>query len=270
MKQTSPDGPAAVRPSFAALVLAGERGGTDPVAVAAGVAHKSLAPVAGRPMLDRVLDALAASPGIAETVVAAGTAAVADHASVRGVRVVPTGPSPSRTVAAAWETLGRPVPLLVTTSDHPLLTPAMVADFCLGAAARGADIAAGLVTRPVLLAAFPDSRRTWLRFSDAPASGANLFALMTAQGMAAVAFWQRVEQELKRPWRIAAAFGWTTVLRYLAGRLTLEDAFAVASRTIGARAAPVLLDQAEAAIDVDKPDDLLQAEAILARRAPAP
>ena len=36
---------------FTALVLAGSRGAADPVAQAAGVAHKALAPVGGIPMI---------------------------------------------------------------------------------------------------------------------------------------------------------------------------------------------------------------------------
>ena len=55
---------------FTALVLAGSRGPDDPVARAAGVAHKCLAPVAGVPMAVRVVQALAASPGIDRIAVA--------------------------------------------------------------------------------------------------------------------------------------------------------------------------------------------------------
>src|SRR3546814_7084049 len=47
---------------FTVLVLAGDRGPQDPVSQAAGVAHKCLAPVAGRTMLERVVTALVASP----------------------------------------------------------------------------------------------------------------------------------------------------------------------------------------------------------------
>ena len=47
---------------FTALVLAGSRGPTDPVAAAAGLPHKALVPVAGRPMLLRVIDTLRQCP----------------------------------------------------------------------------------------------------------------------------------------------------------------------------------------------------------------
>jgi GTP:adenosylcobinamide-phosphate guanylyltransferase len=49
---------------LSAIVLAGSRGPDDPVARAAGLQHKALVPVAGVPMLQRVLDTLAAVPRI--------------------------------------------------------------------------------------------------------------------------------------------------------------------------------------------------------------
>ena len=51
---------------FAALVLAADRGPGDPVAKAAGVPCKSLAPVHGSPMVFRVINALDASEEVDE------------------------------------------------------------------------------------------------------------------------------------------------------------------------------------------------------------
>ena len=47
-----------IEPMFNAIVLAADRGQGDPVAVAAGVAAKCLTPVAGEPMVVRVVRAL--------------------------------------------------------------------------------------------------------------------------------------------------------------------------------------------------------------------
>ena len=80
-----------------------------------------------------------------------------------------------------------------------------------------------------------------------------------------MAFWRRVEQERKRPWRLVRAFGLRPLFAYLFGRLTLDDAMVRASGVIGARVAAVRLPFAEAAIDVDKPADLALVEAILSR-----
>jgi GTP:adenosylcobinamide-phosphate guanylyltransferase len=258
---------------FTALVLAGSRGPDDPVAMAAGVAHKCLAPVAGMPMAVRVVEALAASPGIERIAIALQDPALLDQLPVlapliRAGRcsVLPTAATPSLSVQRALDELPDPLPLLVTTGDHPLLTPEIVAHFCAAARRTGADLVAGLTTASAIKTAYPDAQRTYLRFRDERYSGANLFAVLQPEGRRAVAFWRRAEQERKRPWRLVRAFGWRPLLAYLLGRLTLDQALARASQVIGARVAAVVLPQAEAAIDVDKPADLELVETILARR----
>ena len=72
---------------------------------------------------------------------------------------------------------------------------------------------------------------------------------------------------LKTPWRYAAEVGVGPLLDYVTGRLTLERMASRLSRMMGARAAPVLMPMAEAAIDVDTPGDLRQVEAIISRRS---
>ncbi|MGH6720389.1 MAG: NTP transferase domain-containing protein, partial [Alphaproteobacteria bacterium] len=67
---TTPDEPPT------ALVLAAARRPDDPIARAAGVDHKALVPVAGVPMLQRVVEALRASGCVGRIVVSIDRAAV--------------------------------------------------------------------------------------------------------------------------------------------------------------------------------------------------
>ena len=71
-------GRAAADPPFTALVLAGSRGAGDPVARAAGVAHKCLVPVAGVPMAVRVVETLAACPSVGRIALALEDPALLD------------------------------------------------------------------------------------------------------------------------------------------------------------------------------------------------
>ena len=258
---------------FTALVLAGSRGPDDPVARAAGIAHKCVAPVAGVPMVVRVVEALAACPAVDRIAVALEDPALVDalpalRPLMADGRCVPlaTAATPSLSVQRALDELPDPLPLLVTTGDHPLLTPEIVEYFCAAARATGADLVAALTPAAAIRKAYPEAQRTYLRFRDERYSGANLFAVLRPEGRRAVVFWRKVEQERKRPWRLVRAFGWRPLLAYLLGRLSLDDAMARASSIIGARLAAVVMPQAEAAIDVDKPADLELVETILARR----
>lgn len=259
-----------------AVVLAGERPGeVDPVARAAGVAAKALVPVAGRPMVERVVDALAATPGIGPIrLVARPEAGLLALPGLRALAAAgrlgldPPAASPAASVAAALEAAGG-APLLVTTADHPLLTAALVAEFLEGARASGADLALGLAPAAAVLELAPHTRRTWWRFADGCWSGANLFRLAGPGARPALAFWRRVEAERKRPWRIVRLLGPLDLLLYLTRSLTLAAAMARASRRLGCCVAAVPLGAGEAAIDVDKPEDLVLAEALLSRPAAA-
>lgn len=254
---------AGARVSFAALILAGSRpGAADPVAAAEGVAHKALVEVAGQPMLARVAAALRAS-GAERVAVSANDAAVVALARRLDLDVLPPASGPSGSVAAALDALG--TPLLVTTADHALLDPRWVRDFIADVPAE-ADVAVLLAERAAIEAAVPGSRRTYLRFADGAWSGCNLFYLATPDAERAIGLWRSVEADRKRPWRIVRRFGVGTLIRYLAGRLTLAEALARLGRTAGVRAAAVATRDGLAAVDVDKPGDLSDVRAILASR----
>lgn len=256
-----------------ALILAGERGGENPVARAAGVIDKCWAPAAGVPMVLRVVETLRRCGRIGRIAIslrseptAVEREALARRAAGVALTLLPAGVSPSTSILAAVDALDRPYPLLVTTADHPLLDTRMVEHFWEASAAAGADVAAAVTPASLIEQAYPETRRTYLRFGDGRRSGANLFALLTPEGLRAVEFWRRIEQNRKRPWRLIGAFGLAPLLAYLFGRLTAESAARQASRIFGARAAIVDLPFADAAIDVDKPADLDLVDRILTER----
>lgn len=255
---------------FHALVLAGSRDAVDPVAAMAGMPAKALVPVGGRPMLLRVVDALASAVAIGPIEVVGLSAAACAHADTRDalrqrrVTLRAGQETPSRSVAASFVDLA-PGAVLVTTADHALLRADIVDAFTSRACATQADVVIGMVRYERVRAVCPDTRRTVMRFRGGAYCGCNLFAFLTQSGRDAVGFWTRMEQRRKQPARIARALGLMTLLRYFLRRLTLEEALARLSKLCGARVVAAELPFGEAAIDVDKPDDLKVAEALVVR-----
>ena len=246
-----------------ALILAGQREGVvDPLCEAAGVERKAIIPIAGRPMINYVLDALSASH--VQT-----PFAVSGFDSGYDARLTqaPSGAGPANSALLGAKQINV-FPLLITTCDHPLLTPQMIEAFCEGAAASGADFCVGLADKTVIAPAYPHVKRTYLKFADRSVSGCNLFYIANEKGMAAIEFWQKAQQHRKQPWKLARAFSLSLLISYLTGRLTLDAAFTHASKTLGISAKPVILPYAEAAIDVDKPSDKALVEAIFAAGYP--
>jgi molybdopterin-guanine dinucleotide biosynthesis protein A len=246
---------------FAAAVLAGERPGGSAFSRELGLPASVLVDVAGRSALARVIEALES----AETV-DGGVLCGPSENIYRGnpeFRHILSGSSfswmapqagPSASALAAVERMGR-FPVLLTAGDHALLSAELVETFCAQAREMDVDVAFGLVSYSIVKAAYPESKRTVLRFSNGEFCGANLFALMNRKGTAGPAFWSRLEADRKRPWRMARRIGVGTLLRYLFGRLTLERALESLSRAMGCRVGYVLIGTPRAAVDVDSMAD---------------
>ncbi|WP_423821394.1 nucleotidyltransferase family protein [Salinisphaera sp. SPP-AMP-43] len=255
--------------NWGVIVLAGDRGPDDPVAQAGGARCKAMADVAGQPLLARVLDALSRSEAIADCCVVGPSAdIVADNPELaalleqRGVRWIAPEPSPVASALAGLSALGADRPALITTADHALLDTEMIAAMCR--ARPGVDLSVGLVDYALVRDAFPDSRRTAIRFGGEGYCGCNLFALHTPRGRRLVERWRRVETQRKHPARVVAGMlGWAALARYALRRLSLDGAFDRLSRRHDLNAVPVLLDDPRAAVDVDSIADLRQVEAIL-------
>jgi CTP:molybdopterin cytidylyltransferase MocA len=257
--------------TFTALVMAGSRGVHDPVAAACGLSHKALAPIEGRPMIEHVLDAVAATPAVGRIIAVIERPEILAELPVARrlldagrLRITTARPSPSQSVLAVLD--GEDAyPVLVTTGDHPLLTPVMIEEF-VAAVPRAADVAALVARDRIIRGGYPETRRTYLRFADAAVSGCNLFVLATPGARRAIELWRRIERDRKRPWRMARSLGSSVLVRYLLRRLTLRGAAAALGTRAGVRAVVVESRFAEAAIDVDKVEDLVLARRILAER----
>lgn len=263
--------------AFTGLVLAGRRGPSDEFADALAAAdasgHHALLDVAGVPMLVRVVRTLKACPCIGRIVVS-----IDDPTVLAGVPELSAAlddgsldchealDSPSRSVHDVLTGAAAGEPVLVVTADHALLTPEMV-EQVVKHADGDADLLVALVAATTLRAAYPESRRTYLKFRDDWFSGANLFAFLTPAAATAAEFWVRAERFRKQPWKLVSTFGPISLLLFLTRRLTLDAAFERVSRAIGVRVRAVPMPWAEAAIDVDRPADLELVNRILADRA---
>lgn len=257
---------------FTALVLAADRTANDPVARRTGMACKAFAPIHGTPMIIRVLDALEVS-GMVKTVVVCGPPESAlsgcpelekriEHGSVTWL---PNLDSPSRSANSGLSQIDQDAPVLLTTADHALLTGQIVRYFLGKSQATGSDATVGVVKYEDVAIAYPGVKRTVIRLRDGGVCGCNLYTFLNNRGRGLVSFWQRAEDLRKRPWLlIAQIFGPMAVLSYLLGSLTLERALSAVSAKTGIGVRPVFLPYPQAGVDVDKVEDMLLAESVLA------
>ncbi len=258
-----------VKHKFVAVVLAGERPGGSAISRELDLAASVLVDVAGKSALARVIDALENSEMVEGGLLSGPEEEI--YSKNKELQYILSGSSfqwtppetgPSASALAALEQLDR-YPVLLISGDHALLTPELVDFFCREAHKTDADVVFGMAPYAIVQAAFPESKRTVLKFSDGHYCGTNLFAILNRKGKAGPAFWWELEAQRKHPWRMAHQLGVGLLLRYLLGRLSLDRALESLSRAMGCRMGFVRIEEARAAVDVDSIADRDLAEKIL-------
>ena len=255
---------------WTAVVLAGERPGETAFADAHGVASKALIPVAGEPMLVRVVQTLLESAPVGRILILAqrperllrGT--LAWMSDDERIAAVASGDGISTSIAEIAGSPQAPFPFLVTTADHALLSRPMIETFV--DRVGESDAAFAVVERGVVEAVYPETKRTWLRFSDGDVTGANLFALRTEAARKGLEIWASVEKDRKKAVKLMLSFGPILALRALTRTISLDAVLTRIGQRVGMTVRAVRLPFAEAAIDVDKEADLLLANRIFAER----
>lgn len=263
--------------TYTAIVLAGSRGPDCSVAALGNVSHKALLPINGTPMIERVIAALQNVKAIDKVLVVIETpGALQDLPSLKPLldsgylQALQAKPSPAQSALHGFEAAGAGSagPVLMTTADNCLLTPEII-EYFLASLTEDADVTAAMAKTDLVMQAYPEARRTRMRFRDGGAGGCNLFAFQTPRANRVITFWREIEQNRKSPLTMLRRLGVMTALRYLTNTLTLAQAINKLGKRTGTRLATTDMPFAEAAIDVDKPEDFYLAEKILKQRESA-
>ena len=117
------------------------------------------------------------------------------------------------------------------------------------------DFIVGLVPYANVQKAFPESKRTLLKFAEGVFCGSNLFLIKNQKGVRILEYWRKVETLRKKPWKISRNLGIGFLIRYILGRLTLEKALNTISNHAEAKLRHAIVSNPLAAIDIDSKAD---------------
>jgi len=259
-----------------ALILAGRRRGGDALSPppdetnTGQLSHKAFIDIDGQMMIERVLRCLSSISQIDEIWIAAPDDIKVQLSEIPNISPTPiyidAAGSPALTINDALMKLPEGAQMLVTTCDHPLLTKEMITSFLSSINNETQDIAVACVEKATYEAAYPTSKRTFITFRDVAFSGANLFWMKAGAANPLIQFWRDLEDNRKKPLKMATEIGIITGIQYFLGRLTKAQAIKRLLKKTGVRAELIALKNAEAAIDVDKPEDITLVHAILKAR----
>ena len=244
-----------------AVVLAGDRGPSDPVASAANVKGKALASVAGVSLLERTISTLLGSVSIADIFVVGPDKAYLDedqsvvtllnHANITHIEPA-KGPSASALKGVVQSNC---YPTLLVTCDLVLLTSNIVDKYCQYMSDVEADFVACAVDYLTINDKLPQLKKTQYRFNQHSVCFANLFSVLTKDGLKAIDYWQDIEKSRKKPIQLICKIDWLSVLNYKIGRLSLDQVADKLSSKVGANLKLATMSIPELAIDIDSAHD---------------
>jgi len=254
------------------ILLAGQRAGVvNPLADRAGVTHKCLVPIRGKPLIARVLDTVTGLPAVRAIRISLEPEAHGDVAKLaeafadRGIPIEFV--ANARNIVdsvhiAAGADLG---PFLITTADNVLLTRAGIAH--VRDQLRLHDGVLALARRASVLAAHPDGQRNFYRFRDDEYANCNIYGLADRKALEAGAeIFRGGGQFMKSVWRMIRAFGPINILMLRLGAYDREEAMRRLGRRLGITVEATEFTDGSLAIDVDNERTYQVCEEILARR----
>lgn len=232
---------------------------------------KALLDIAGKPMVQWVLDALGESRCVERVVVVGLESDCGVHCS-KPTAFVPSFGSLLANLEGGLRRLMDLNPqaeyALTVSADIPAITGPMVDWIVETAMQTRHDLYYCVIERHQMEERFPGSRRSYVRLKDREVCGGDLNVLrlgLTAER----AFWEKIVAARKNAMKQAALVGFDVFVLALTRQLTLQRAESMISRRLKLRGRVIVCPYPEIGMDVDKPHQLeLLRRDLATRRVP--
>ena len=220
---------------------------------------KALLDVAGKPMVQWVLDALGEAQSVDNVIVIGATAKSGLTCAKPMYFLSNQGRMLANIVAGVNKVLeldGKAKYVMIVSSDIPALKGAMVdwlAETCMR---TKDDLYYGICPREVMEARYPESKRTYTKLQDMEVCGADINIAHVSMATEHLETWEELIGNRKSPLKQAGVIGLDILFRLLFRRIGLEELVEKVTARIGIKGRAILWDQAEPCMDVDKPHQL--------------
>lgn len=230
---------------------------------------KALIDVAGKPMVQWVLDALDAAPSVGDIVVV-GLADTGTVTSPKIAHYLPDQGSMLKNILGGidWvlETHPEPQYVLGCSSDIPLLTGAMVERLLARCTDPAVEVYHTIVPREKMEQRFPGSRRSYVHFRDGDFAAGDIHVAAPHIVHKHRDLWDNLLDNRKNALKQAASLGPAFFAKLLARRLSLVELEQRVREKFGINGRALIVDDAEMGMDADKPFQLEICRRELARQ----
>ncbi|HXF84873.1 MAG TPA: NTP transferase domain-containing protein [Anaerolineales bacterium] len=241
----------------------------DPLYTYSNGNAKALIEVAGKPMIQWVLDALGAAKNV-NNVIVVGLTPKSGITCQKPLYFIPNqGRMLSNIVAGVQKSLElnrKNKYVLIASSDIPAIKPEMVDWLIETCMQTQDDLYYGVCPRAVMEARFPDSKRTYTKLKDIEVCGADINIAHVRLATEHLDLWESLIGSRKSPLKQASLLGLDTFFQVLTRSITLDELVEKVSKRLGVRGRVIVWQHAEPCMDIDKPHQLELLRADLAKR----
>ena len=220
---------------------------------------KALIDVAGKPMIQWVLDALGDAKSV-DNVIVIGLSAKSGLSCRKPMHFLSNqGRMLSNIVAGvskALELNRKTQYVLIVSSDIPALKPEMVDWLVETCMQTEDDLYYGVCPRDVMETRFPDSKRTYTKLKDIQLCGADINLTHVRMATEHLDLWESLIGNRKSPLKQASLIGLDTFFQVVTRSITLEDLVTKVCSRIGIKGRAIQWPYAEPCMDIDKPHQL--------------
>ena len=221
---------------------------------------KALVDVAGKPMVQWVLDALSESKSVDNVIIVGLTEKSGLQCRKKMFFVSNQGKMVENLQAGAKKVLEvnpQAEYVLIVSSDIPGITGGMV-DWVVDTTMQTRlDVYYNVIQREAMEKRFPASKRTWTRFKEMEVCGGDMNVGRVKTIVADdTDMWVKITNARKSPLKQAALIGFDTAFLLLTGKLTLQKAEKNITTRLKITGKVIVCPYAEVGMDVDKPHQL--------------
>ncbi len=275
------------RPIAAVVTAGGIPRPADPLYLMTQGRNKALLEIAGKPMLQWVLDALGGAATIDYVVVVGLPDDAHTFTCAKPLAFLPNQGSMLGNVEAGVKAvLAAPIELptgglrlgqadatrahtLLVSSDIPAVTPAIVDWTVNTALTTDHEAYYSLITEADMERRFPGAHRSYFTLKEGRFCGGDMTLIQTALVTHYSPAWNSIVGARKNVLKQAGLIDAGTLLRLALGQLTIAAAEQAALRRLQVRGRAMRCPYAEAGMDIDKPHQFELVQADLAQRAAA-
>jgi GTP:adenosylcobinamide-phosphate guanylyltransferase len=220
---------------------------------------KALLDIAGKPMVQWVLDALSGAERVG-SIVAVGVPEDAALRYGKPITFLPNQGGLLENIRSGIHKILETNPaggrVLTASSDVPSITPAMVDWLISTAEETDHDIYYNVIKKEVMESRFPGSNRSYIHLKDMEVCGGDMNVVHSSLVTGNDELWQRIVAARKSALKQAALLGYDTLLMLLLRIVSLQGAQNRVSKRLGLRGRAIVCPYAEVGMDVDKPHQL--------------